>query len=757
MLIHPAMFSFSYPNGEPQTPTRTPTTAAFDSFTTPKLESSFFDPRVTWDTADPYASSPEFIRSPQKFALGTPSNPFKTETIDPREGELKDGRASEQTDTVRRIRPMKPLPGLSEDGPGTVGSAKSAASMQTPPPTSASRRKIPDFESLGSLGRGISPRIGNHLETPSRLLGASPRMFGNLQSSPDLFQLASLDPTGSPFFPQQRLFWDNDQDQPTHDIPLPGIRRDADHPPKPLSNISLSAHIPQLPTIDGTMDLPEFSGPFGISSAPPADAALFPAPFSTSPRLPVTKAEDPAMFLSSPARRFGGPQLTPERKPCRGLRQPYHHQTEESKREELRRAQGHDRQAPGSFSSLSDDEEDDLTPRVRPGLTRSVTHSALTSSSQRSLSQPGGSMRSTSGVRKSPSKGRVSPVKGVRHASLTRSASVASGFPSRPQVPAVVLRIGRDGRAKAEMEPVDEGPTGLTDPLTGMDLDGSATESEADPAEYSDYPVLPRSQSSFSLFDGNRSNIARSDSGSRPPSKGSYASIGSSQSGRVSPWAGSTRAVSGRSTYRGSPEAAKRTPKRHSSLLLPSDASYTRGSLASQSLPGDEDDTGDAQAALRQVLKERGRGRGPRPSTGGYGARLPRSSNTFTHLRSSPPRMHSDFDIQSRHSNASPTTVTDPDLATPHTERHGNHSNPSNATRCICNSMDNGGHLMIQCESCTHWLHTKCVGLERANLPSFYVCMFCVQTPSRQNRVRSGYGAGGGPPSPLAHKSFRFR
>ncbi|KAJ5642450.1 Zinc fingerPHD-finger [Penicillium lividum] len=666
------MFSFSYPNGEPQTPTRTPTTAAIDSFTTPKLESSFFDPRVTWDTADPYASSPEFLRSPQKFSLGA-SNPFKTESLDHRIDDFKDGgRILEQTDTARRIRPMKPT----EDGPRPGDSAKSAASMQTPPPTSASRRKIPDFDPLASVGRGTTPRMGNHLETPSRLLGESPRMFGNLQSSPDLFQLASLDPTRSPFFPQQRLFWDQEHEQP-NDIPLPGLHRHQ-QPPKSNPKPPMKTQIPQLPSIDGSMDLPEFSG-FGFS-APPNDAALFPAPFSTSPRRPVAKAEDPAMFLSSPARRFGGPQLTPERKPLRGLRQPYHHQIEESKREELLRGNG-DRQAFGSFSSASDD--DDYTPRVRPGLTRSVTHTAMTSSS-RSLSQAG----RASGVRKSPSKGRVSPVKGIRPAPLTRSASLAI-FPTRPQ--SVVLRIGRDGRAKAEMQPVDEGSSGLTDPLTGMDLDGSATESEVDPAEYSEYPVLPRSQSSFPLVNNHCPNLARSDSGSRPPSKGSYASIESSHSGRMSPWGGSSRNLSSRSTYRGSPEAIKRTPKRHSSLLH-SDATYTRGSLTSQSLPGDEDDSGDAQAALRQVLKERGR---PRPSTG-YGTGLTRSSHSFAHLRSSPPRMHSDFDIQSRHSNASPTTVTDPDLATPHTERHSNHSNPSNATRCVCNSMENGGHLMIQ-------------------------------------------------------------
>lgn len=300
-------------------------------------------------------------------------------------------------------------------------------------------------------------------------------------------------------------------------------------------------------------------------------------------------------------------------------------------------------------------------------------------------------MASTSGVRKSPSKGRASgrssPVKTMRPAPLSRSSSVAT-LPSRSR--SVVLRIGADGRAKAEMKPTDENPTGLTDPLTGIDLDGSATESETDPAEYSEYPILPRSQSSFPLYDG-RPPLARSDSGSRPHSKGSYTStVGSSHSGRMSPWAGSSRGATGRSTYRGSPEAVKRTPKRHSSLLH-SDATYTRGSAASQALPGDESDSGDAQHALRQVLK--GRGRSARPSTGGYGARMPRSSHTFANLRSSPPRLHSDFDLHPRQSNPSPTTMTDPDLATPSTDRH---SNPSNGTRCICQSLDNGGHLMIQ-------------------------------------------------------------
>lgn len=63
-------YSFTDPNVEPQTPTRTPTTSSFE---TPKLESSFYDPRVTWNTADPYASSPELVKFPPRFDLASPS------------------------------------------------------------------------------------------------------------------------------------------------------------------------------------------------------------------------------------------------------------------------------------------------------------------------------------------------------------------------------------------------------------------------------------------------------------------------------------------------------------------------------------------------------------------------------------------------------------------------------------------------------------------------------------------------------------
>jgi hypothetical protein len=758
------MFSFNYPSGEPQTPTRTPSSASAvlgePDFQTPKLESSFFDPRVTWDTSDPYASSPEFLRTPQRLSWAPSA---RNPADDP--PDLKTARRSRQTDPVKRFRSLRGNGTMGEDGPHTVQSARSAASMQTPPPSSASRSKVSEFESINDSQKIslASHAPGNHLETPSRLMGASPRLLANLQSSPDLFQLASIDPSGSPILPQQKLFCDQDPYQQESDVGAPDPNMDpfdsrAADRFNANSHPMQDSHFPQLPAAEGPMDLPRFnSNRFGFPST--NDAALFPAPFSTSPRVSMPKAEDPAMFLSSPARRFGGPPLTPEKRSGpRPARQPYHHQTEESKREELHRAQTSGR-FPGSYLD-EEEEDDDYTPRQRPGLTRSLTHTAVTRPSHRPGSSPAGLVASTSKIRKSPSKGRSSPVKTLRP-QLPRTNSSAPGLPTRSQ--SVVLKIGKDGRAKTEMQTVPESPTGLTDRVAGMEFEGSTTGSEHDSAEYSEYPSFPNHNSSFALSDAGRPVVDRGGSVSRPHSNGSHAStVASSHSGRLSPWAVSSRGGSGRSQHRPSPERW-RTPKRRP-VLSNANFTYPSVSAASEDLPEPDEDTGDAQHALRQVLRQRNKR--AKPYGLGYGSQPRQPAPSFPHFRSSPPRL----DPYPREANTSPTTVTDPDLATP-TPTTDRYSNPSNGTRCICNSMDNGGHLMIQwyvdcmrsvglvtdstSESCNHWLHTRCVGLERSSLPSVYLCVFCAQTPKRN---RGHWPVEGHvPTSPLAHKSYRFR
>ncbi|KAI9850937.1 MAG: hypothetical protein M1838_004823 [Thelocarpon superellum] len=167
---------------------------------------------------------------------------------------------------------------------------------------------------------------------------------------------------------------------------------------------------------------------------------------------------------------------------------------------------------------------------------------------------------------------------------------------------------------------------------------------------------------------------------------------------------------------------------------------------------------GDAQHALREMLERRGRAKKPaylvtsaaRPSHS-----LP-GRGSFSTITS----QHRPYSGQVDPSTISPTTITDPDLATPSTDRD---SQASESTRCVCNAPDSGGYLMIQCDSCTKWLHVKCVGLSSTALPPVYVCIYCTgQTPNvrggriREPTVRMGVSTTGLTSSPLAHKSQHF-
>jgi hypothetical protein len=335
-----------------------------------------------------------------------------------------------------------------------------------------------------------------------------------------------------------------------------------------------------------------------------------------------------------------------------------------------------------SGSGSFDNEDDDFTPRgpaFKPGLTRSQTTTAvptsLAHSRQQSQQSSTGSLASTSGVKKLPPRGRVSPVKTMRQP-LPRSNS--SSHPSRSL--SLVLKIDKDGRAKTELQATGNQFTGLTDPIQEMDIDGSATESETDSADFSDYPAIHSGRNSFAFQGRPASFVGRTGSISRPNSKSSHAS--SSHSGRRSPWADSR---SKRPQSAVIPSEWTNTPRRFS---IPANPNFTRHSSSTDStLPDPDEDSGDAQHALRQVLQGRGR-----HTVGRYaGGRIP-ISQSMNHLPSSPPGLGR-FDLGSGDPATSPTTITDPDVGTPSTDRR---SNPGNGTRCVCKSMENGGHLMIE-------------------------------------------------------------
>ncbi|KAK2762305.1 hypothetical protein FQN54_001315 [Arachnomyces sp. PD_36] len=697
------MSSFNFPNGEPQTPTRTPTSPRFadTSFQTPKLESSFYDPRVTWNTADPYASSPEFLKTPQRFDTSHPASQWGRADRD-----LGAGASSEQISQQRSPNPGSAVTAIIRSGSGNKGKAawtgeddlidsakRNAGSMQTPPPTSTSRRKVQEYNVEGKRLPTNSPGP-SHLDTPSRVAGVSPRLLWGLQGSPDLFQVPPTGPSTSPFFPQHRLFWDGDNEQqqdanvtasdPYAD-PFGANPRSTTDGTFTVGSPEKQTEMPQLPPMPGSLKHPDLSG----SRLAPGSAMAehtFTTPFSTSPR--VTSADDPSMFLSSPARRFGPPEPRAEAAlPPRRSRQPYHYQIEESKREEeLRRAKSQGRNR-ASFSW--DGEEFPAVHAGRPGIRRSSTHTGpnpLPNNRQPRQSSFSGPSAPSNGVRKTPTKGRISPLKGRLHPTQ-RSFSVAPiQVPTQP----LVLKIDKDGRAKTEMKGA-KSPTFGGMGMMDIDLDGSSTESDSNISD--EYPAIAASRNTSFTFpepSPSKPQYARSQSTSRPHSKSSsYSSTAaSSHSGRHSPWAESSR---GRPSSQIAPRHENRIAAPRSGSFYPA-RDHMRGpsGASSTALPDVDEDSGDAQQALKQVMNARGRL--PRRQASGYPPSTRGSSRSSGQMRSSPP-CRSQFDFHSDDATVSPMTATDSDFATPSTTRQ---SNPSNGTRCICNSMDNGGHLMIQ-------------------------------------------------------------
>ncbi|KFY43592.1 hypothetical protein V494_01906 [Pseudogymnoascus sp. VKM F-4513 (FW-928)] len=210
-------------------------------------------------------------------------------------------------------------------------------------------------------------------------------------------------------------------------------------------------------------------------------------------------------------------------------------------------------------------------------------------------------------------------------------------------------------------------------------------------------------------------------------------------------------------------------PSRNSSFSIPNKRSMPKlaqfdtsrqhrsrksGSANSSSLgdPDSESETvidggksGDAASALRKAMGNR------RRSVGNMVGTQPHAATRMSTRQN----LGAQYQRQSyapSSSNASPTTISDPDGETPSTDRG---SIGSDTTRCVCSSRD-GDEYMIQCESCEKWLHCNCVNVHPQRLPKVYICAFCVQTPSmRGPRIRGAVRASTQlAASPLAHKSF---
>jgi hypothetical protein len=609
-------------------------------------------------------------------------------------------------------------------------------------------------------------------ETPSRMSQASPQLFPALQFSPDLLQSQFSGPESAPAYPQQRLFWDPNSANITgnsnaaqYQDPFGASQNDFMAPFVPSPAMSHGFENRNI-IPDTAYDLPSSqSSQATVPASPYFGGATFPTSFTASPRPGPLAAEDPSLFLSSPARRFGPPpqSFNSTNLTTRVERQPYHHQIEESRREEeIERAKKAKPQRSSGPVQSSKSLRRPASPNIegRPGLKRSLTDSGAGETSfhlrQQSQVSFAESVSVADGLTRRLSRGgRSSPLKRLSRTSWRSS----SERPASRQRTSLTFTIDKDGRAKTLVTTVPE----TID--SHMNLDEDSSDSDADSIDVADFDIAQSQTNSFAYpedeplqqaYTAPRSEI-RNHSKNSSYSSTMTSSNSTYHSSRTSSNFGSARPRSNRIdnalTRTGQPQAIQ---SRHSLAKTDhSDKSF---------LDDDSDDErGDAQHALRAVLKDRPR------STSIQAGLTKRRSGPPPQFHSSPPMQENRYGVF----NVSPTTITDPDLATPSTDRESYASN--NSTRCICNSPSSNGQYMIQwyvrpmpyesaprlttdSESCSKWLHTNCVGVDARQIPAVYICVYCAQTPMRHGRIREPSRAAAlAPTSPLAHKSNRYR
>ena len=507
-------------------------------------------------------------------------------------------------------------------------------------------------------------------ETPSRGMHASPNMFPTLQFSPDMFSNAAFGPATAPAYPQQRLFWEPNMTSVDATVGLTPYQ-DPFAMSQAEFNDSFTSTSTVIPPYDPShqlsnqqpYDLPAMSRPMSTSYV---DGAVFPAPFSTSPRAPPPRDDNPSMFLSSPARRFNY-DTQPARVPGNLVqgKPAYHHQIEESRRErEAKRQRKSEVKHPSVTRSVMEALRRPVSPAKdnRPGLKRSLTHSGVGPRQPHFRQQSHVSFLDTisnasGSTNRSGRNGRSSPLK-----SFAASANRSQAGSRNSKRTLLSLAIDENGVAKTVV-------TKVPDDLD-MNLDDESSDSEVSSRDESDFQILKSQRNSFAFPDEEDMHDAAQFLGSRlqgHSKSSSYSTMASHSSALHSSRTSST--YSAANTRGGNRAPGQRKPMTLNTMREDVNMATSNG-------------VGDAQHALRAIIQDRSR------STSAHEGSV--GSQQSMQFNSSPPILQQH---QFSHFNASPTTITDPDLATPSTDRDSYASNGS--TRCVCNSSEPSA-LMIQ-------------------------------------------------------------
>ena len=741
LILTPSFHS----GGEPPTPTRTPTSPNFflNSFQTPKQDSRSHGPFSPWTPTFPSAARLDYktpthttfktlAQSPKKNSRSltgldleaeiashvhhlSPNPSLPLPPVEPRR-QLSSSPNHSETSERKRLRlestDFPPTHHKDDINQDASTSMTSASSMQTPPPTStsASRRKAQQAQ-VARLVKASAEKGGLKMNFPALAakpsntqisasqVEQSPQHFTSLQFSPEgLGFPMSAGPATAPVYPQHKLFWDPEQGGDTS-MDMTFSMDDS----FPAFGVGLQKH---LDPFDMSHDQPTgLSFPstpaFDLIGARSEDLGMFPTSNADySPNRPTTsmttarksshgQVVNPSLLFSSPSRAAAEASSMPAASQSiqdDNLR-PYAHQLREAQaeleleadmqnsRKPKRKRDAEHGDSPAVKVAVQTLREDGVDPS---GNTRDLLDISEAVNRRSKSSNSNGSSRGKLAT------GQKSLRKQQSRVQIQRPASV----PQSHKRTSVTLTIDASGRAKTETKVLGHG----TEPSFQMDVD-SDQDSESSSSSSSAEMVTSRPQS-----------FAYAPPKQKLPPVGRFANRSSSHSQKSS----YTSTLGSSGTVHTLPETSGR--KASSSLYKQTNAypplvSFNNGvreepESEAETIVDSDDDRGDAQSELKKVLRSRSQKKAPRKTTQPVQNRvLPDQRRTYPSRGTNGGPYYTTENLTPTHlgydpfSNISPTTITDPDLATPST---GPSNISSDSIRCLCHTTNDDGQLMIQ-------------------------------------------------------------
>ena len=570
--------------------------------------------------------------------------------------------------------------------------------MQTPPPTRGTSARKPYQSHQVAFGTPSTIASRRYMTPQQAVFPANngswphqtPVHFPQLQFSPDMYQFANLGPASAPVMPQTRVLWDQ-SGSPIQALPQSTL---AD-PFAPTTTSSLDW--PMAGSQLGNSQSPNFNTPamnsFPVQAPQPRPASAVPlsAGFVPSSNTEaVSTGVDPSLLYSSPAH----PVVRPKGRAYRAKPQS---QMKDSQNKET---------VPPAHNRTSTVLSTDTALR---GTTANLQRSNTTGTTRPKSANF--SLSATESLHRSNSINQVprtaSPVKRFGRPSL---GAISEGRPR--QRPSVILTVDENGRARTETRRVDDSSTRSIRERYPALFDSDSSEDESDASDRT--PSRP-SSFIFDKRDERKSKAAKLDptlenlEGLSIPRSNSAASMkkGIPQS---------RAAVAAAAQLRRQGSLRRSTPSRNQNR-----ASFMSSSTSSLI------DTAPMDLSTSQLHSAGGADYNEREDNS-----FDWAANNFQIPSSS---AESTLDAHNRRWSMMSEQQHGPLISPQHhhlqnsTFQH--HARPPQTRqyliRCVCGIPDDRAQSLVQCRSCTQWLHAPCVGLEAQQPPPNFTCFLCTK------------------------------